>query len=56
RTQMGAISVGAAAGVSAALNAGAAYGRVENSLKNDGSVELDIHATTSYGDIVARSL
>ncbi|SNR72201.1 hypothetical protein SAMN06264365_10520 [Actinoplanes regularis] len=43
-------------GVSAALNAGAGYGRVENSLKSDGSVELDIHATTSYGDIIARSL
>ncbi|GIE85398.1 hypothetical protein [Actinoplanes regularis] len=42
--------------MSAALNAGAGYGRVENSLKSDGSVELDIHATTSYGDIIARSL
>ncbi|MGW7544616.1 DUF4097 family beta strand repeat-containing protein [Streptomyces sp. NPDC054770] len=55
RTQDGDISVGAAAGVSAALDAGTGYGRVSNSLKNDGSTELDIHATTSRGDITARS-
>ncbi|WP_433831277.1 DUF4097 family beta strand repeat-containing protein [Actinoplanes sp. CA-015351] len=56
RTQAGAISIGAAPGVSAALNAGTSYGRVDNRLKNDGSAELDIHATTQYGDIVAHSL
>jgi hypothetical protein len=56
RTQSGDISVGAAAGVSAALDAGTGYGRVSNSLKNDGTAELDIRATTSHGDITARSL
>ncbi|MFJ8465525.1 DUF4097 family beta strand repeat-containing protein [Streptomyces swartbergensis] len=56
RTQSGDISVGAAAGVSAALDAGTGYGRVSNSLKNDGTAELDIHATTSHGDITARGL
>jgi hypothetical protein len=56
RTQSGDISVSAAAGVSASLDAGTGYGRVSNALKNDGTAELDIHATTSQGDIVARSL
>lgn len=56
RAQAGTISVGAAAGVSAALDAGTSYGRVDNRLRNDGSAELDIHATTQYGDIVAHSL
>ncbi len=56
RTLSGDISVTAAAGVSAALDAGTDYGRVDNSLKNDGTAELAIHATTSYGDITARSL
>ena len=56
RTQSGDISVGAAAGVSAALDAGTDYGRISNTLKNDGAVELDIHATTSRGDITAQSL
>ncbi|MFJ4563798.1 DUF4097 family beta strand repeat-containing protein [Streptomyces caelestis] len=56
RTQSGDISVVAAAGVSAALDAGTGYGRVSNSLKNDGTAELDIHATTSHGDITARGL
>ena len=55
RTEAGSISVGAAAGVSAALDASTAYGRISNGLKNDGAAELDIHATTSYGDITARS-
>ncbi|WP_026415164.1 DUF4097 family beta strand repeat-containing protein [Actinomadura oligospora] len=55
-TQAGGISVGAAAGVSAALDAGTGHGRITNDLRNDGGTELDIHATTSYGDIVARSL
>ncbi|MFD9030843.1 DUF4097 family beta strand repeat-containing protein [Streptomyces sp. NPDC059567] len=55
-TQQGDISVGAARGVSAALDAGTSYGRVSNALKNDGTAELDIHATTAYGDITARSV
>ncbi|WP_371553392.1 DUF4097 domain-containing protein [Streptomyces sp. NBC_00554] len=56
RTQSGDISVAAAAGVSAALDAGTDYGRVSNALKNDGTAGLDIRATTSRGDITARSL
>ena len=55
-TDMGDIEVCAAPGVSAALDAGTSYGRIHNALKNDGTTELDIHATTSYGDITARSL
>ena len=55
-TQSGDISVSAAAGVSATLDAGTAHGRISNALKNDGTAELDIHATTSHGDITARSL
>lgn len=53
-TQSGDISI--AAGVSATLNAGTGHGRVSNALKNDGTAELDIHATTSHGHITARSL
>lgn len=56
RTQDGSISVSAATGVSAALDARTGNGRVSNALKNDGTVELDIRATTSRGDITARSL
>ncbi|RAO59353.1 DUF4097 family beta strand repeat-containing protein [Micromonospora saelicesensis] len=56
RTQSGDISVAAAAGVSAALDAGTGHGRVSNALRNDGTVELDIHASTLQGDINARSL
>ncbi|SEG48471.1 Putative adhesin [Actinacidiphila yanglinensis] len=56
RTQSGAISVTAAAGVSAALDADTGHGRISNALKNDGTVALDIRATTSHGDITARSL
>ncbi|MFF0400763.1 DUF4097 family beta strand repeat-containing protein [Streptomyces sp. NPDC005248] len=55
-TRSGDISVAAAAGVSASLDAGTSYGRVSNDLKNDGTAELAIHATTSQGDITARSL
>ncbi|WP_436525399.1 DUF4097 family beta strand repeat-containing protein [Actinoplanes sp. HUAS TT8] len=54
-TQAGSITVGAATGVSAALDARTGYGRISNALKNDGSVELDIKATTAYGDIAAQS-
>ncbi|MFJ3794559.1 DUF4097 family beta strand repeat-containing protein [Kitasatospora sp. NPDC090091] len=55
-TQSGDITVGAAAGVSATLDAGTGYGRISNALKNNGSPELDIRATTTYGDITARTL
>ncbi|MFE7777976.1 DUF4097 family beta strand repeat-containing protein [Streptomyces sp. NPDC057445] len=57
RTESGEISVGAARGVSACLDAGTSYGRIHNALKNtDGAAGLNIHATTAYGDITARSL
>ena len=58
RTQMGDVTVGAAHGVSASLDAGTSYGRISNALKNTegAAAGLNIHATTSYGDIVARSL
>ncbi|MDN3354964.1 DUF4097 family beta strand repeat-containing protein [Actinomadura sp. DC4] len=56
RTRSGDISVGAASGVSASLDASTGHGRVTNALKNNGTTELDIHATTSHGDIAARSL
>ncbi|MET8746924.1 MULTISPECIES: DUF4097 family beta strand repeat-containing protein [unclassified Streptomyces] len=57
RTQMGDVSVGAAAGVSASLDAGTGYGRIHNALKNtDGDADLNIHATTDHGNIDARSL
>lgn len=58
RTEAGNVSVGAAAGVSASLDAGTAYGRIQNSLNNTegANAQLTIHATTGYGDVVARSL
>ncbi|MBT2898428.1 DUF4097 family beta strand repeat-containing protein [Streptomyces sp. McG3] len=56
RTDSGDIAVTAAAGVSSALDAGTDHGRVSNALKNNGTAELDIRATTSHGDITARSL
>ncbi|HUA29610.1 MAG TPA: DUF4097 family beta strand repeat-containing protein [Streptosporangiaceae bacterium] len=57
RTEAGTISVGAAAGVSASLDAGTTHGRIHNALKNtEGAADLNIQATTAYGDIVARSL
>ncbi|MER5198614.1 DUF4097 family beta strand repeat-containing protein [Streptomyces sp. NPDC002755] len=57
RTDAGEVSVGAARGVSASLDAGTTYGRIHNTLKNsEGTTGLNIHATTAYGDIVARSL
>ncbi|MGW5129854.1 DUF4097 family beta strand repeat-containing protein [Streptomyces sp. NPDC004135] len=57
RTEHGGITVGAARGVSASLDAGTSYGRVHNALRNaDGAAALAIHATTAYGDITARSL
>ncbi|GAA2084086.1 DUF4097 family beta strand repeat-containing protein [Streptomyces albiaxialis] len=58
RTHQGSISVGAARGVSASLDAGTSYGRVSNALKNSAGAdaELAFHATTDQGDITARSL
>lgn len=58
RTEHGEISVGAARGVSASLDAGTTYGRIHNALKNtDGAAAgLNIHATTAYGNVTARSL
>ncbi|MFC8914745.1 DUF4097 family beta strand repeat-containing protein [Streptomyces sp. NPDC047821] len=57
RVQQGDITVGAARGVSASLDAGTGYGRIHNSLQNTGGQGgLDIHATTAHGDITARSL
>jgi hypothetical protein len=56
-TQAGAITVGAAAGVSAVLDAGTTVGRISNALQNAGGTPgLNIHATTTVGDITARSL
>jgi DUF4097 and DUF4098 domain-containing protein YvlB len=58
RTESGDISVGAARGVSAGLDAGTGYGRIHNALQNtDGAgAALTIHATTTHGDITAHSL
>ena len=58
RTLAGDVSVGAARGVSASLDAGTTDGRIHNALKNtDGpAAGLNIHATTTHGDITARSL
>ena len=57
RTGSGQLSVGAAAGVSATLDAQTSYGRIANALKNtDGaSAPLVIKATTGHGDIEAHS-
>jgi hypothetical protein len=58
RTQMGNVTVGAAHGASASLDAGTRHGRVRNALNNTegAAAGLNIHATTDYGDIDARSL
>ncbi|MBQ0905908.1 DUF4097 family beta strand repeat-containing protein [Micromonospora sp. U21] len=57
RTQAGDVSVNAAHGVSASLDAGTTLGRIHNALMNtEGAADLTIHATTAHGDIVARSL
>lgn len=57
RTEAGDVSIGAARGVSASLDAGTGHGRIHNALKNtEGTPDLTIHATTAYGDIVARSI
>lgn len=58
RTQAGNVSIAAAGGVSATLDAGTAYGRIQNTLTNTkgADAELNIEASTSFGDIEARSL
>lgn len=58
RTVSGDVSIGAARGVSASLDAGTTHGRIENALKNTegAAAGLNIRATTTQGDIVARSL
>ncbi|RKT88821.1 Putative adhesin [Saccharopolyspora antimicrobica] len=58
RTESGSISVGAAHGVSACLDAGTSQGRIRNALMNTegADAQLDIRATTAYGDISAHSL
>ncbi|MEV5603151.1 DUF4097 family beta strand repeat-containing protein [Streptomyces sp. NPDC052299] len=55
-TQAGDITVGAARGVPAVLDAGTVVGRIDNALRNDGAPGLTIRATTTKGDITARSL
>ncbi|QQQ77414.1 DUF4097 family beta strand repeat protein [Saccharothrix sp. 6-C] len=56
RTEAGDVTVGAAG--SASLDAGTSYGRIHNALKNTegAGARLAIQATTTYGDITARSL
>ncbi|MFG2877322.1 DUF4097 family beta strand repeat-containing protein [Streptomyces sp. NPDC048337] len=56
-TEAGDITLGAARGVSATLDAGTGYGRINNALNNShgATAALNIHATTSYGDITAHS-
>jgi hypothetical protein len=58
RTQMGDVTVGAAHGVSAVLDAGTGSGRIDNTLTNTAGTAagLSIQATTELGDITARSL
>ena len=58
RTRSGDVTVGSAHGVSASLDAGTGYGRIDNTLKNaeGAAAGLNIHATTAHGDITARSL
>jgi hypothetical protein len=58
RTEFGQVSVGAATGVSASLDAGTSHGRIHNALTNTegAAAQLAIHATAAHGDITARSL
>ena len=58
RTQMGDVTVGASHGASASLDASTRFGRIHNALKNTegAAADLNIHATTDMGNIVARSL
>ncbi|MGA4956474.1 DUF4097 family beta strand repeat-containing protein [Streptomyces lavendulocolor] len=58
RTESGDITLTAASGTSASLDASTGYGRIHNALRNsDGpGADLKVRATTAYGDITARSL
>ncbi|MEU3369313.1 DUF4097 family beta strand repeat-containing protein [Streptomyces sp. NPDC006711] len=58
RTESGEITVGAARGTRATLDAGTSYGRIHNALTGGASeaATLNIHATTTRGDITARTL
>ncbi|MGW6774157.1 DUF4097 family beta strand repeat-containing protein [Streptomyces sp. NPDC055037] len=58
RTRSGDVTVGAARGVSASLDAGTGYGRIHNTLKNTegAAAGLTIRATADHGDITARGL
>ncbi|MCY9785998.1 DUF4097 domain-containing protein [Nocardiopsis sp. EMB25] len=58
RTRMGDVTIGAAPGVSASLDAGTSYGRIHNALANTDGADavLTISATTDQGDITARGL
>ncbi|WP_435975631.1 DUF4097 family beta strand repeat-containing protein [Streptomyces sp. Qhu_M48] len=57
-TLAGTITIGAARGVSASLDAATTHGRIHNSLNNTEGADapLTIHATTAHGDITAHSL
>jgi hypothetical protein len=57
-TRIGNVTVDAAPGVSAVLDAGTGHGRIANTLKNTegAAAALTIRATTGHGDITARSL
>ncbi len=56
-TEHGDITLSATSEASASLDAGTGYGRIENALRNTtGTPNLTIKATTSYGNISARSL
>ncbi|MET9351072.1 DUF4097 family beta strand repeat-containing protein [Streptomyces termitum] len=56
-TQAGSITVGAARGVAATLDAGTTAGRISNTLRNaeGAGAGLSIRATTAYGDITAHA-
>lgn len=57
RTEAGDVSVGAAAGVSASLDAGTGRGRIRNALRTTGgAADLDVRVTTAHGDIAAHSI
>ncbi|MFJ7968315.1 hypothetical protein [Streptomyces sp. NPDC096324] len=56
-TLMGDITIAAAPGVSAVLDAGTTLGRISNTLHNtDAAPGLTIRANTTHGDITARGL
>ncbi|MFD3543395.1 DUF4097 family beta strand repeat-containing protein [Streptomyces sp. NPDC058662] len=57
RTHHGHITITAPRGTSATLDAGTTHGRIHNTLTHTASpTDLTIHATTTHGDITARSV